>query len=133
MVIAVGMLEPVTTPHVEANVTSRASVDVSAADAGRQGANPSKRSGYAHERKGGGSARAKHRVGHESDSQAGLTFTIFRDPQGMYRWMLSDHAGRSIGASQFGFAVFAGALQDVELERSDARYAHATVRDDTDA
>jgi len=132
MVTAVGMLDPVD-DDAEANMTSRASVDASAADADREGAKSRKTSGNAHERKGGGSARAKRRAVRKSDSQAGLAFTIFRDPQGMYRWTLNDHAGRSLAASRFGFAIFAGALQDVELERSDVRYSHATVRDDTDA
>jgi hypothetical protein len=132
MVTAIGMLDPVD-DDAEANMTSSASVDASATDTDGQGTKSRKRSGSAHERKSGGPDHVKREVVRESDTQAGLTFTIFRDPQGMYRWTLNDHAGRSLGASQFGFAVFAGALQDVELERSDDRYAHAKVRDDTDA
>jgi len=112
---------------------SRESVDVSSAAPGGRGSESPKKSIASRRGATGAVADMPIATAGGAESPEGHTFTIFRDSQGMYRWTLNDHAGRSLGASQFGFAVFAGALQDVELERSDARYAHATVRDDTDA
>lgn len=114
-------------------MTSRGSVQDLSTDAGGQETKSPKRSRPTHKRVDDVSIDNGDTVTQGIDSSANLTFAIFRDPQGMYRWTLSDHLGRYLEASQFGFAVFAGALQDAELERSNARYAHAAIRDETDA
>lgn len=112
---------------------SRDSVDVSSAASGGRGSESPKKAIASRRETTGAVADMPIATAGGAESPDGHAFTIFRDSQGMYRWILNDHTGRSLGASRFGFAVFAGALQDVELKRSDARYAHAMVRDDTDA
>jgi uncharacterized protein YegP (UPF0339 family) len=59
------------------------------------------------------------------------TFRIFRDSNGMYRWMLTDQRGNRVLASRFGFAALAGAFHDVEILRAQDRYGGAAIRDET--
>ncbi len=65
------------------------------------------------------------------DTATDYTFQIFRDWQGLYRWMLTDALGRRLATSRFSFSAAGTAFRDLELVRAEARYTGARIQDNT--